>query len=97
MDYLLNKEHWASLVRDFKDAEREHNIPAYNSEQLARDILVFVRASASGRSRQLQLFKEHRGEEYELMVKTLNLSYDEGAVRRILQDDEFWEATFRLR
>jgi hypothetical protein len=93
MDYLLYKEHWASLVRDFKDAEREHNIPAYNSEQLARDILVFVRS----RIRQLQLFKEHRGEEYELMVKTLNLSYDEGAVRRILQDDEFWEATFRLR
>jgi hypothetical protein len=93
MDYLLDKEHWASLVRDFKDAEREHNIPAYNSEQLTRDILVFVRS----RIRQLQLFKEHRGEEYELMVKTLNLSYDEGAVRRILQDDEFWEATFRLR
>lgn len=97
MDYLLDKEHWASLVRDFKDSEREHNIPAYNSEQLARDILAFVRGRIRDRGRQLQLFKEHRGEEYEAMVKQLNSLYDEGAVKRILQDDEFWEATFRLR
>jgi hypothetical protein len=93
MDYLLDKDHWASLVRDFKDSEREYNISAYNSEQLARDILATVR----GRIRQMQLFKEHRGEEYEMMVKKLNSLYDEGAVRRLLDQDEFWEATFRLR
>ena len=93
MDYLLDKDHWASLVRDFKDSEREYNISAYKSGLLAEDILATVR----GRIRQMQLFKEHRGEEYEMMVKKLNSLYDEGAVRRILDDDEFWEATFRIR
>ena len=93
MDYLLAKEHWASLVRDFKDAEREYDIPAYNSECLARDILGAVR----GRIRQLKLFREHRGEEYETMVTKLNELYDPTSVKRILEDEEFWEATFTLR
>jgi len=94
MDYLLDKDHWASLVRDFKDSERQYDIPADKSKQLALDILATVRGLLTS---QVQLFKEHRGEKYEMMVKKLNSMYDEGAVRRILDDDEFWEATFRIR
>jgi hypothetical protein len=94
MDYLLDKDHWASMVRDFKDSEREYNMSAYKSGLLAEDILATVRGLLTS---QVQLFKEHRGEKYEMMVKKLNSMYDEGAVRRILDDDEFWEATFRIR
>jgi hypothetical protein len=94
MDYLLDKDHWRSLVLDFKDSERQYDIPADKSKQLALDILETVRRLSKNK---IQLFKEHRGEEYEMMVKKLNSLYDEGAVRRLLNEDEFWDATFRLR
>jgi hypothetical protein len=77
-----------------KDAEREFDVSAYNTEQLAKDILRVVRNT---RFRQALLFKQHRGEEYEQFVERLNNEYNPDAVKRALTNDEFWEACFSLR
>jgi hypothetical protein len=94
MDHYLTIEHWASIVRNMKDSEREFEIPAYTTECLARDILGVIRTT---RFRQGTLFKEHRGEEYEQFVEKLNFTYDPDAVKRALDNDEFWELCFSLR
>jgi hypothetical protein len=94
MEYYLTLEHWNALVRHMKDSEREFDVTAYKTEQLAKDILRVIRGS---RLRQALLFKEHRGEEYEKFVKKLNLDYEPDAVARALKNEEFWEACFSLR
>jgi len=77
-----------------KDSEREFDIPAYTTEQLAGDILRVIRTT---RFRQGALFKEHRGEEYETFIETLNSQYNSEAVKRAVENEEFWEACFSLR
>jgi hypothetical protein len=94
MDYFLTLEHWSSIVRKIKDEELEYDVPAYRTGQLAKEILTFIRSS---RFRQALLFREKRGEEYERFVEKLNVIYDSEAVKRILDNDEFWEACFSLR
>jgi hypothetical protein len=94
MDYFLTLEYWTSIVRKIKDEERENDISAYKTGQLAKDILTFIRSS---RFRQIVLFREKRGEEYERFVAKLKVIYDHDAVNRILDNDEFWEACFSLR
>jgi hypothetical protein len=94
MDYFLTLEHWTSIVRKIKDEELEYDISAYKTGQLAKDILTFIRSS---RLRQALLFREKRGEEYERFVEKLNVIYDPDSVKRILDNDEFWEACFSLR
>ena len=94
MDYYLTLEHWNSIARNMKDSEREHDIPARKTEQLAKDILRFIRST---RFRQGALFKQRRGEEYEKFVEKLKEDYDPEAVARALDNDEFWEACFSLR
>ena len=94
MDYYLTLEHWNSMVRRMKDAEREYDIPAGATSDLAKDILLVIRST---RFRQGVLFKQKRGEEYEKFVETLTATYDSGAVKRMLDDDEFWEVCFSLR
>jgi len=94
MDYYLTLEHWNSIVRGMKDSEREFDIPARKTEDLAKTILRVVRST---RFRQGLLFKQKRGEEYEKFVEKLNSDYDPEAVHRALDNDEFWEACFSLR
>ena len=95
MDYFLTLEHWTSIVRKIKDEEeQEHDVPAYKTGQLVKEILTFIRSS---RFRQAVLFREKRGEEYERFVEKLKILYDPEAVKRILDNDEFWEACFSLR
>ena len=95
MDYYLTLEHWNSIVRVMKDTEREeYEIPAQATSDLAKDVLRTIRST---RFRQGLLFKQKRGEEYEAFVEKLNDTYDHGAVKRILDDDEFWEVCFSLR
>jgi hypothetical protein len=94
MDYYLTLEHWNSIVRNMKDSEREFDVPARKTEQLAKDILRFIRST---RFRQGLLFKQKRGEEYEKFVEKLNGDYEPEAVQRALGNDEFWEACFSLR
>ena len=94
MDHYLTLDHWVSIVRNMKDSEREFDIPAYTTEQLAGDILRVVRTT---RFRQGALFKEHRGEEYETFIESLNSNYNPEAVKRAVENEEFWEACFSLR
>ena len=94
MDYFLTLELWTSIVRKIKDEELNYDVPAYRTGQLAKEILTFIRTA---RFRQALLFREKRGEEYERFVEKLNIIYDPEAVKRILDNDEFWEACFSLR
>jgi hypothetical protein len=66
----------------------------YQTERLAKDILRVIR---NARFRQGLLFKQKRGEEYELFVEKLNTDYDAELVKQTLDNDEFWEACFSLR
>jgi hypothetical protein len=94
MDHYLTLDYWASIVRMMKDSEVEFDIPAYTTEQLAKDILRVIRTT---RFRQATLFKEHRGEEYEMFIESLNSKYNPEAVKRAVENEEFWEACFSLR
>ena len=88
-------DHWAGLVRDFKDKEREeHDIGAYSSEQLARRILEYIRYT---RFRQYNLFTQQRGEEFENMLKKLaDLEFKPEAVARFLETEELWKTTLEM-
>jgi hypothetical protein len=94
MDYYLTLEHLNSIVRRMKDDEREHDIPAGATSDLAKDIVRHIRST---RFRQGVLFKQKRGEEYEKFVEMLQATYDHKAVLRALDNDEFWEVSFSLR
>jgi hypothetical protein len=94
MEYYLTLEHWSSLVRTMKDSEREHDIPAQDTSNLAKDILRHIR---SIRFRQGVLFKQRRGQEYEEFIEKLKTTYDAKAVDRMVDEDEFWEVCFSLR
>lgn len=89
MDYYLTLEHWSAIVRTMKDEG-----DPYQTERLAKDILRVIR---NARFRQGLLFKQKRGEEYELFVEKLNSDYDPELVKQTLDNDEFWEACFSLR
>jgi hypothetical protein len=89
MDYYLTLEHWSAIVRTMKDEGHP-----YQTERLAKDILRVIR---NARFRQALLFKQKRGEEYELFIEKLNTDYDPELVKQTLDNDEFWEACFSLR
>lgn len=89
MDYYLTLEHWSAIVRTMKD-----DGDPYQTERLAKDILRVIR---NARFRQGLLFKQKRGEEYELFLEKLNKDYDPELVKQTLDNDEFWEACFSLR
>lgn len=85
---------WASLVRDFADAEQsQHDIPTYKSRFLARDILYWIRNT---RIRQYNLFTQQRGEEFERFKAMMAEEYSEGAVQRFLDEEDLWTATLRM-
>ena len=92
--YLL-KDHWAQLVNEFKDIEREsHTRDGYASEQLSLDILDHIRTT---RFRQWTLFVQKRGEEFEqMMAKLEKRSYDPEAIKRFIDTDELWQTTIDL-
>lgn len=93
MERYRLKEKWASLVRQFKDKERDYAIPAYTSERMAMDVLDHIRYT---RIRQYNLFTQHRGEEYERMVNLLKVRYAEEALERFVQDEDTWKTTLAL-
>jgi hypothetical protein len=93
METYIAIQHWGAIVRDMKDAEKEHDIPAYTTECLARDILYAVR---NERLRQPVLFQQHRGQEYDTLIETLKAKYDPALVDRTVSNEEFWTTTFTL-
>ncbi len=94
MDYYLLMNHWAELVRAFKDAEKEYENDAYETERMVRDILDFIRYT---RIRQWTLFIQKRGEEFEKMMASLyDKEYDLTAVQRFLENEELWKVTLEM-
>ena len=94
MDYYLMQDHWSSIVRNMKDAERVFGIDTYQTEKLAREIL---RYATTMRIRQYNLFVQQRGEDFEkLRTKLTDMGFDEGAIQRSFENEEFWKVTLEL-
>ena len=95
MDLYLLKDHWAQLVNQFKDSERElHEQDGYATEQLMMDVLDYARFT---RIRQWTLFSQKRGEEFEKMMALLERrGHSEEAVRRAVEEEELWKTTLEL-
>lgn len=95
MQRYLQKDHWAQLVNQFKDSEREqHGQTGYATEQLALDILNHIRVT---RFRQWTLFSQKRGEEFEAMVAKMEArGYLKEAIDRFLLEEELWSTTLEL-
>lgn len=93
MNALLLADHWAALVRDFKDAEKQHDISGYDAERLARYVLDYARST---RIRQYNLFTQKRGEEFERMYERARDIVNEEALKRFLDSDELWKTTLEL-
>lgn len=95
MDLYLLKDHWAQLVNQFKDSEREeYDQDGYSTENLAMDILDYARFT---RFRQWTLFVQKRGEEFEKMMERLEKrGHSLEAARRFLEEEELWKTTIEL-
>lgn len=93
MDRYLLQEHFASLVRQFKDSEKEFDQEGRESELLASSFLSIVRYS---RIRQYKLFTQKRGEEFERMIALLEKEYNPEAIKRFLENDELWATMLEL-
>lgn len=93
MDSYLLADHWAGLVRDFKDLERQEGNSGYEAEKLCRFVLDYIR---NGRFRQYNLFTQKRGEEFERMYERLTSEFNEEPVKRFLEEDELWKTTLEM-
>jgi len=93
MNHALLMDHWATLVRDLKDAEKQEGGSGYEVEKLARHMLDYVR---TGRFRQYKLFTQQRGEEFERMYDAMKKIADEGLLKRYLESESLWQTTLEL-
>jgi hypothetical protein len=95
MNRYLLKDHWATLVTDFKDEEREtHGRSGYSTEQLAMDVLDHLRIT---RFRQWALVSQKRGEEFERMMARMEArGHDPEALKRFLDSEELWALTLEM-
>jgi hypothetical protein len=87
-------DHWAQLVRDFKDREKTYGIEARDSELLAMAIVDWIQTTPI---RQWNLFVQKRGEDFDkLMAKLEAKGFDSEAVQRYLEEEELWKVTLEL-
>ena len=87
-------DHWAQLVRNFKDREKEHDRTPRESELLAHAIVDWIQITPI---RQWNLFTQKRGDEFDRMLATLeDKGMDLEAARRFLEDEELWTVTLEL-
>jgi hypothetical protein len=87
-------DHWAQLVRDFKDREKAYDIEPRDSELLAMAIVDWIQVTPI---RQWNLFIQKRGEDFEkLMAKLEAKGFDDQAVQRFLEEDELWKVSLEL-
>jgi len=93
MDRYLLQEHYASLVRQFKDSEKEFDQEGRDSELLASSFLSIVRYT---RFRQYKLFAQKRGEEFERAMAHLEKEHNPEALRRFVENDELWSTMLEL-
>ena len=88
MDVYLLQEHWATLVRKFKDSEGSQ------AERMTNDLLDYVRYASI---RQYKLFQQKRGEEFERMFLYLEKrDHDVEMVKRFIENDDHWETLLEL-
>ena len=94
MERYLLQEHWASLVRRFKDSERAYDEDPSSTENVAQFLLNYIRFT---RMRNYNLFTQKRGEDFEqLLHRAEQKGHSVDALRRFLEDDERWETTLTL-
>ena len=87
-------DHWAQLVRDFKDSEKQYEIEPRDSELLAMAIVDWIQVTPI---RQWNLFVQKRGEDFDkLMAKLEAKGFDDQAVQRFLEEDELWKVSLEL-
>jgi hypothetical protein len=87
-------DHWAQLVRDFKDSEKAYDIPPRQSELLALAIVDWIQLTPI---RQWNLFSQKRGEDFDRLKATLEeKGFDSAAVQRYLESEDVWSVTLEL-
>ena len=87
-------DHWAQLVRDFKDSEKQYEIEPRDSELLAMAIVDWIQVTPI---RQWNLFVQKRGEDFDkLRAKLEAKGFDDQAVQRFLEEDELWKVSLEL-
>jgi hypothetical protein len=87
-------DHWAQLVRDFKDSEKQYDVEPRDSELLAMAIVDWIQGTPI---RQWNLFVQKRGEDFDkLMAKLEAKGFDDQAVQRFLETDELWKVSLEL-
>jgi hypothetical protein len=87
-------DHWAQLVRDFKDSEKAYDVEPRDSELLAMAIVDWVQTTPI---RQWNLFVQKRGEDFEkLMAKLEAKGFESQAVQRYLEDEALWKVSLEL-
>lgn len=87
-------DHWAQLVRDFKDSEREFDIEPRDSELLAMAIVDFIQTTPI---RQWNLFVQKRGADFDkLLAKLEAKGFDGGAIQRYIETEELWAVSLEL-
>ena len=82
---------WVEAVRDLKDIEKAEGTEPFEVETTCRDILRYIRTA---RIRDIGRFSQRTGLEYEKFMSTF---HNKGLVQRIIMDDEFWDATIKVR
>lgn len=93
MEYRFLLEHWAQLVRSFKDSEKEYDIEPRDSELLAQAALDYVQWT---RIRQWNLFIQKRGEDFEKFTERLKMRFEEEAIQRFVENEELWKVMLEM-
>lgn len=94
MEGYILLDYWGSLVRAFKDSEKKEGIEPYQTEKLANELVDWIRYT---RIRQYNLFIQQRGEDFERMLTKLQQQgFEEGAIRRLLENEELWKVTIEM-
>lgn len=93
MEYRFLLDHWAQLVRNFKDREKEHEVEPRDSELLALAVVDHIQWT---RIRQWNLFVQQRGEDFDKFKAKMLRTFDEGALQRFLEDEELWKVTLEM-
>lgn len=82
-------EEWLSVVRGLKD---DSEIP-YKTEEITIKIYHDLKRY---RIRDKGKFRQRMGPEFENWVMQLSDDFPEAAVKEIVSDDEFWQATLKI-
>ena len=87
-------DHWAQLVRDFKDSEKAYDRTPRESELLALAVVDWIQLTPI---RQWNLFVQKRGEDWDRLKAFLEeRGQDLEAFQRFVEDEPRWTVTLEL-